>query len=203
MNKIFRFVMVTFFILLMPFSNAASKKELEEFYSMQTPGTVIQCRKIDKAFLTTIEAISRYTVTENNEEKTKMDGRIVFYVTGLKDFRLEAEFKTIRTMLNTRDRWEADPDSVIVKVSGKDADFLKNKSGDDFFRDSITLTHDDHDDIRFRKYPDYAVGEDEPGVFTSKGALECTTRFAENSPSVKSELKSGKNDGNKEGKREG
>lgn len=202
MNKLFRFAIVTFFILLMPFSKAASKKELEALYSKQTPGSVIQCKKVDETFFTKIEMISRYTVTERNEEKTKMDGWIVFYVTGIKEFRLEAEFKTIRTMLNTRDRWEAAPDTLVVKVSGKDADLLKDRAGSDYFRDNIALTYDEHHDIRLTKYPDFVVGEGESGIFTSKSALECTTRFSENLPPIKSELRSGKDNSKKEGKRE-
>jgi len=203
MNKLFKFITVIFIVLLIPVSNAASKKELEGLYSMQAPGTVIQCKKTDETVFIKIRSILLYTVTEKSENKTNMHARVVIYVSGFKEFRFEAEFKTTRTMLEARDLWEADPDSLVVKVSGKDAELFKNKGGGDFFRDNMALNYDEHHDIRFTTYPDYVVGEDESGVFTSKSALECTTRFAENLPSIKSELKSGKGNSNKENKREG
>lgn len=190
MNKLTRFSTVIFLVLLIPASNAATKEELDKLYSMQTPGTVIQCKKMNETFFTKVRMIARYTVTEKNGNKTKMNGRVAFYATGLNELRLEAEFIATRTMLDTRDMWETDPDSLVVKVSGKDADLLKNRGGDDYFRDFMALNYDEHHDIQFTTYPDYVVGEDEPGLFTSKGTTECTTRFAESLPSGKPGLKS-------------
>ncbi|BAS44062.1 hypothetical protein CDD79_28790 [Raoultella ornithinolytica] len=198
MNRLVRSATVLFFILIMPFSNAASREELEKLYSMQMPGTVIQCKRTDETFFTKIRMISRYTVTEQSENKTKMDGRVAMYATGLKTLRFEAEFKATRTMLDTRDMWEVDPDSLVMKVSGEDAKRFKNKGGVDFFRDNSRLNYDEHSDIRFTTYPDYIIGEDDPGFFTSKGAEECTTRFADSFPAGKAGLKVKEDNSNKE-----
>ena len=146
MNRLVRPTIFLFFILIMPFSNAASREELEKLYSMQMPGTVIQCKRTDETFFTKIRMISRYTVTEQSENKTKMDGWVAMYATGLKALRFEAEFKATRTMLDTRDMWEVDPDSLVMKVSGEDAKRFKNKGGVDFFRDNSRLNYDDHSD---------------------------------------------------------
>ena len=54
MNRLVRSATVLFFILIMPFSNAASREELEKLYSMQMPGTVIQCKRTDETFFTKI-----------------------------------------------------------------------------------------------------------------------------------------------------
>ena len=142
--------------------------------------------------------ISRYTVTEQSENKTKMDGRVAIYATGLKSLRFEAEFKATRTMLDTRDMWEVDPDSLVMKVSGEDAKRFKNKGGVDFFRDNSKLNYDEHSDIRFTTYPDYIIGEEDSGFFTSKGAQECTTRFADSLPAGKAGLKVKEDNSNKE-----
>ena len=101
-------------------------------------------------------------------------------------------------MLDTRDMWEVDPDSLVMKVSGEDAKRFKNKGGVDFFRDNSRLNYDDHSDIRFTTYPDYIIGEDDPGFFTSKGAEECTTRFADSFPAGKAGLKVKEDNSNKE-----
>ena len=101
-------------------------------------------------------------------------------------------------MLDTRDMWEVDPDSLVIKVSGEDAERFKNKGGVDFFRDNSKLNYDEHSDIRFTTYPDYIIGEDEPGLFTSKGAEECTTRFAESLPAGKAGLRAKKDNSHKE-----
>lgn len=50
MNRLVRSTIFVF-ILIMPFSNAASREELEKLYSMQMPGTVIQCKRTDETFL--------------------------------------------------------------------------------------------------------------------------------------------------------
>lgn len=198
MNKLAGFTSVIFFALLIPASNAASKEELKKLYSMQVPGTVIQCRRTDETFFTKLKMISRYTVTEQSENKTKMDGRVAIYATGLKSLRFEAEFKATRTMLDTRDMWEVDPDSLVMKVSGEDAKRFKNKGGVDFFRDNSKLNYDEHSDIRFTTYPDYIIGEEDSGFFTSKGAQECTTRFADSLPAGKAGLKVKEGNSNKE-----
>ena len=198
MNKLAGFTSMIFFALLIPASNAASKEELKKLYSMQVPGTVIQCRRTDETFFTKIRMISRYTVTEQSENKTKMDGRVAIYATGLKSLRFEAEFKATRTMLDTRDMWEVDPDSLVMKVSGEDAKRFKNKGGVDFFRDNSKLNYDEHSDIRFTTYPDYIIGEEDSGFFTSKGAQECTTRFADSLPAGKAGLKVKEDNSNKE-----
>ncbi|WP_413703164.1 hypothetical protein, partial [Raoultella ornithinolytica] len=157
-----------------------------------------QCKRTDETFFTKIRMISRYTVTEQSGNKTKMDGRVAMYATGLKSLRFEAEFKAIRTMLDTRDMWEVDPDSLVMKVSGEDAERFKNKGGVDFFRDDSRLNYDEHSDIRFTTYPDYIIGEDDPELFTSKGAEECTTRFADSLPAGKAGLKVKEDNSNKE-----
>ena len=198
MNKLAGFTSMIFFALLIPASNAASKEELKKLYSMQVPGTVIQCRRTDETFFTKLKMISRYTVTEQSENKTKMDGRVAMYATGLKTLRFEAEFKATRTMLDTRDMWEVDPDSLVMKVSGEDAKRFKNKGGVDFFRDNSKLNYDEHSDIRFTTYPDYIIGEEDSGFFTSKGAQECTTRFADSLPAGKAGLKVKEDNSNKE-----
>ncbi|CAH3946112.1 MULTISPECIES: hypothetical protein [Klebsiella/Raoultella group] len=198
MNKLAGFTSMIFFALLIPASNAASKEELKKLYSMQVPGTVIQCRRTDETFFTKLKMISRYTVTEQSENKTKMDGRVAIYATGLKSLRFEAEFKATRTMLDTRDMWEVDPDSLVMKVSGEDAKRFKNKGGVDFFRDNSKLNYDEHSDIRFTTYPDYIIGEEDSGFFTSKGAQECTTRFADSLPAGKAGLKVKEDNSNKE-----
>ncbi|HHK8330034.1 TPA: hypothetical protein ACQVK3_004656, partial [Serratia marcescens] len=89
-------------------------------------------------------------------------------------------------------------DSLVMKVSGEDAKRFKNKGGVDFFRDNSRLNYDDHSDIRFTTYPDYIIGEDDPGFFTSKGAEECTTRFADSFPAGKAGLKGKEDNSNKE-----
>lgn len=198
MNKLAGFTSMIFFGLLIPASNAASKEELKKLYSMQVPGTVIQCRRTDETFFTKLKMISRYTVTEQSENKTKMDGRVAIYATGLKSLRFEAEFKATRTMLDIRDMWEVDPDSLVMKVSGEDAKRFKNKGGVDFFRDNSKLNYDEHSDIRFTTYPDYIIGEEDSGFFTSKGAQECTTRFADSLPAGKAGLKVKEDNSNKE-----
>ncbi|WP_434670911.1 hypothetical protein ACMYSO_25160 (plasmid) [Klebsiella sp. B345] len=198
MNRLVRSAPVLFFILTIPVSNAVSREDLGKLYSMQTPGTVIQCKKTDETFFTKVRIISRYTVTEQSGNKTKMDGWVAMYATGLKLLRFEAEFNATRTMLDTRDMWEVDPDSLVMKVSGEDAKRFKNKGGVDFFRDNSKLNYDEHSNIRFTTYPDYIIGEDDPGFFTSKGAQECTTRFPDGLPAGKAGLKVKEDNSHKE-----
>lgn len=189
MNKIITFMTVVVFVFILPVSHAADKDEIERLYSEQIPGTIIHCKKEEESVFTTIRTIARYTVAEKSGSKTKMDVMAVFYVTGFKELRIEAEFKSIRTMLDTRDMWESDPDSLVINVSGKDALFFKDKNGESFFKDYMKLNYDEYSDMRFTTYPDYVFGENKSGLFSSEGAVECTTHFPGNLSSDKAGVK--------------
>lgn len=189
MNKLITFITVVVFVLILPVSNAADKAEIEKLYSMQIPGTIIQCKKKEESVFTTISTIAQYTVTGKSEHKTKMEVRAVFYVTGFKELRIEAEFKTTRTMLDTRDMWESDPDSLVINVSGQDALLFNDKNGESFFKDYMKFNYDEHSEMRFTTYPDYVFGENKSGLFSSEGAVECTTHFPGSLPPDKAGMK--------------
>lgn len=198
MNKMMTFITVVIFVFILPVSSAADKAEIETLYSKQMPGTIIQCKKEDESVFTKISTIAQYTVTGKSENKTKMEVRAVFYVTGFKELRIEAEFKSTRTMLDTRDMWESDPDSLVINVSGKDALLFNDKNGESFFKDYMSFNYDEHSEMRFTTYPDYVFGENKSGLFSSESAVECTTHFPGSLPSDKAGMRRRRKDDNNE-----